>query len=192
MIPDTVDAPTKAGHIQRQIRWAQGEEHRLLMHGDRKDTTYLPFMPYQIADFTAMLVECVAEAPGSKFLDVGCGTGTKMVLARELFGLEPFGIERDPEMAARAKARFPGCVYSGDALNCVFPRFYEQADLIWLYRPFRDPEKQAELETMIRRAMKYGAILVGGAWETCPGDDGWQTIVDDWGGGMRRGAWQKQ
>jgi SAM-dependent methyltransferase len=188
MIPDTITEPTKAGHVQRQIRWAQGEEHRLLMHGDRKNPTYLPFMPYQIADFTAVMMDVVAETNGPKFLDVGCGTGTKMVLARELFGLEPYGIERDPEMAARAQARFP-CVYSGDALNCT-PEFYEQADIIWLYRPFRDADKQDELETLIRGAMKSGAILAGGAWEMCPGHDGWQTIVDDWDE-MRRGAWQK-
>jgi SAM-dependent methyltransferase len=185
VIPDPVSAPTKAGHIQRQIRWAQCEEHRLLMHGDRTDPTYLPFMPYQIADFTAVMVDVVAETTGPKFLDVGCGTGTKMVLARELFGLEPWGVEIDPDMAARAANR--GTVVPGDALN--FPD-YRVFDIIWLYRPFRQPGFQRNLETLIRREMKPGAILAGGAWEMCPGDDGWSTIVDDWDD-MRRGAWQK-
>jgi SAM-dependent methyltransferase len=187
MIPDLVTEPTKAGHVQRQIRWAQSEEHRLLMHGDRKDPTYLPFMPYQLADFTAVLVECMAETVGPKFLDVGCGTGTKMVLARELFGLEPSGVEINPAMASRAQARGP--VREGDALT-VNAGFYENADIIWLYRPFRDADKEASLEGRIMASMKHGAILAGGAWEICPAAVGWNTIVDDWAD-MRRGAWQK-
>lgn len=186
MIPDLVTEPTKAGHVQRQIRWAQSEEHRLLMHGDRKDPIYLPFMPYQLADFTAVLVECMAETVGPKFLDVGCGTGTKMVIARELFGLEPSGVERDPEMATRAQNR--GEVTLGDALS--HPELYRTADIIWLYRPFRDADKEASLEGMIMASMKHGAILAGGAWEICPAAVGWNTIVDDWAD-MRRGAWAK-
>jgi SAM-dependent methyltransferase len=188
VIPDPVTAPTKAGHIQRQIRWAQNEEAHLLMHGDRLNQTYLPFMPYQIADFCAVLIDCIAETTGPKFLDVGCGTGTKMVLARELFGLEVQGIERDTEMAARAASR--GLVTAGDALWMRGSNFYGQFDIIWLYRPFRDADKEDELETVIKAEMKHGAILAGGAWESCPGDGGWQIIVDDWSE-MRRGAWQK-
>jgi SAM-dependent methyltransferase len=155
------------------------------MHGDRHDPTYLPFMPYQIADFAAVMTDVVAETNGPKFLDVGCGTGTKMVLARELFGLEPSGIERDPEMACRAQNR--GHVMQGDALD--FPD-YRVFDIIWLYRPFRDPDKESSLEGKIMAQAKSGAILVGGAWEICPQAVGWNTIVDDWDD-MRRGAWQK-
>ena len=186
MIPDTIYHQSKAGHVQQQIRWAQGEDARLLMHGDRQDPTYLPYMPYQLADFTAVMFECVAELNGPKFLDVGCGTGTKMTIARELFGLMPYGIERDQAMAKNAKHR--GTVMQGDALD--FPD-YRVFDLIWLYRPFRDPDKESSLEGKIMAQAKSGAILAGGAWEICPQAVGWNTIVDDWGDGMRRGAWQK-
>lgn len=185
MIPDTIGNETRAGHVQRQIRWAQEEEARLLLHGDRKDPVYLPFMPYQISDFTAVMIDCVAETHGPEFLDVGCGTGTKMVLAHELFGLEVSGIERDHEMWKTAQNR--GTAIFGDALNPLLN--YGLYDIIWLYRPFRDNDLEASLEGKIFTEMKSGAIVAGGAWEICPAALGWNTIVDDWE--LRRGAWMK-
>lgn len=188
MIPDLIGKGTCAGHIQRQIRWAQGEEHRLLLEGDRNDPVYLPFLPYQIGEFTSILTECTAELNGPEFLDVGCGTGTKMMLARELFGLSPHGVEINIEMAVSAGSR--GAVVPGDALQFRNSSFYGLFDLIWLYRPFREASKEAELERILWDEMKPGAILAGGSWENCPAEERWTPIVDDWLG-MRCGAWQK-
>jgi SAM-dependent methyltransferase len=190
VIPELIGQETKAGVIQRTIRWVMDEEHKLLMHGNRRgDAECLPFMPFQPAEFIAIMFDVVAETSGKIFLDVGCGSGTKMTLAQEIYGLIPWGIEIDEEMAAQADARFPDAVIVEDALWGGNASFYRQADIVWMYRPFRDPDKQAELEKTVMERMKHGAILAGSKWQM---DDPppWIPIVDDWDD-TKTGAWMK-
>ena len=197
-------------------RSVQETEHRYNLTGERSAVT-LPFMPYQPADFIGILWECMPvitktkpvilptsppqtlyEAP--KFLDVGCGPGTKVAIAENLFGLYSFGIEIDSGMAfdaARLLAAADANIEHGDALGMP-TGYYGDFDLIWLYRPFRDPDKERELETLIIREMKPGAVLAGGSWETDPAGLGWEPIVDDslhdpqgGPGVIWRGAWRK-
>ena len=167
------------------IRQVQETEHRWFAQGDPKSPV-LPWMPFQPADFLSFVFECVPELGGREFLDVGCGPGTKMLLAKHFFGLEPCGIEISETMSVAAEEH--GAVRTGDAL--LAPEgVYENFDLIWLYRPFRDPELEDQLEKRIMGEMKPGAILAGGAWENCPADSRWIPVVDDWE--LRRGAWLK-
>jgi SAM-dependent methyltransferase len=188
MIPELIGQETQAGNIQRTIRWVMDEEHRLLMHGNRKgDAECLPFMPFQPAEFMAIMFDVVAETNGPLFLDVGCGTGTKMTLAQQVYGLQPWGIEIDEAMYGQAHARFPDTTVQGSALNYTY--IYGDVDIIWLYRPFRDPDRQAELEKHIMDRMKHGAVLAGSKWQM---DDppNWIPIVDDWDA-TKSGAWMK-
>jgi SAM-dependent methyltransferase len=167
------------------IRDVQETEHRWFAQGDPKSPV-LPWMPFQPADFLSIVFECIPELTGREFLDTGCGPGTKMRLARHFFGMSCWGIEIDPAMADTARGH--GNVICGDALQ-VPDGTYADCDLIWLYRPFRDPELEEKLEARIMDEMKPGAILAGGAWELCPADFRWHTVVDDWE--LRRGAWIK-
>lgn len=167
------------------ISEVMGDEARWLAQGDPKSPT-TPWMPFQPADFLAILFDCVAEMPGPAFLDVGCGPGTKLRLAEQVYGLDPWGIEIDPVMAAEAGKH--GQVVCGDALKAA-PGAYGTWDLIWLYRPFRDRDLEQQLEARIMDEMKPGAVLAGGAWETCPAELRWVPVVDDWE--LRRGAWMK-
>jgi SAM-dependent methyltransferase len=178
----TLDIFTAA---QKTIRNVQKEEHRWFAQGDPHSPT-LPWMPFQPAEFLSILFECVPELAGREFLDVGCGPGTKMLLARDFFGMEACGIEINPEMAAAAEA--VGGVRVGDALR-VPDGVYENFDLIWLYRPFRDAQLEEQLEARIMDEMKPGAILAGAHWEICPADHRWIPVFDDWE--IRRGAWMK-
>ncbi len=191
-------------------------EHRFLLHGDRHSSRVTPWMPYQPADFIGIIWECMPvitsmktlkipnmdplyEVP--KFLDVGCGPGTKMAIAEKLFGFYTFGIEIDPGMAfeaAKNLATTDAFVEQGDALE-MDANYWKGFDVIWLYRPFRDADSERELETLITSSMKPGAILAGGSWETDPGPQGlgWEPIVDDTlnnpngPGCIWRGAWRK-
>lgn len=190
MIPELIGKETKAGSIQRTLRWVEDEEHRLLMHGDRRDPITLPFMPFQPSAFTAIMFDVVAETNGPIFLDVGCGTGTKMALAKEVFGLTPWGIEIDRPMADQADARFPWAVIAEDARRSICRSFYSQADIVWMYRPFRDPDAQTELEKFVMAEMKHGAILAGGKWQM-DNPPPWIPVVDDWDDHIKCGAWMK-
>lgn len=177
----------------------QKTEHKYLLHGPRHDPVTNPWMPYQPADFIGILWECMPEMAGTVFLDVGCGPGTKMAIARELFGLEVFGIEIDEEMAAAARKYFrdlrPNRIRTADVLKSGYD--FAKPDLLWLYRPFRDPLKEHAMELLITGLMKPGAILAGSSWEIDVSALGWQPIVDDClispdgHSQIIRGAWQK-
>lgn len=206
----------KAQEIAKLAQYVMETEHQYNLTGDRNAMT-LPFMPYQPADFIGILWECMPEITDSRphvhepvegmsrvgyrmplFLDVGCGPGTKMKIARDMFGFDVRGIEIDAGMAfeaAQALADGHAEIEHGDAMG--FTGEYENADLIWLYRPFRDPSSEYKLERHITSLMKPGAVLAGGSWEIDVATLGWHTIVDDcmvspdgtakiW-----RGAWMK-
>lgn len=178
----------------RLIRDVQHAEHQWFKQGDPK-SPYNPWMPFQPADFLAILFDCVGELRGNVFLDVGCGPGTKMALAAHFYGLEAWGIEIDPDMA-QAAGQY-GTVVCADALNSA-PGAYAFYDLIWLYRPLRDVTLEWQLEQRIISEMKPGAILAGASWETDPASLHWVTVFDDYLTDPRtgalvasRGAWMK-
>ena len=178
--------PGHAARIAGALATVAREEGAWLLHGDRHDPLYLPWMPFQWADFTALLAECAAEAAGPAFIDVGCGVGTKMLIAAELLGLDAHGVERDPGMAAYARERQRGTTWLADALELP-QEFWGAFDIVWMYRPFRDSGRQARLEQRVYAGMRPGAILAGGALEAFP--RGWLTVVDDLDAG--RGAFRK-
>jgi SAM-dependent methyltransferase len=184
MIPDLTGQSARASEVQRTLRWVQDVEYQFRSHrpGSRQ-SVYNPWMPFQPADFVALMTDVVAEANGPRFLDIGCGPGTKLTLAEEIFGLEGVGIEVDADMAQAASVRHQ--VVHMDALGW---ERYGDFDIIWLYRPFNDPHFEYQLEQHVMEQMKVGAILVGGSWEM-EQPPPWITIVDDWE--ARRGAWMK-
>jgi hypothetical protein len=176
---------SRAVQVQSLIRAAYEDDRAYMLQGGDKIRT--SWMPFQLAEFTAMLFECVAEAEGSDFLEVGSGVGTKSLVARELFGLATSGIEYDETMATVAEQRGRGPVWVGDAL-AYDGSSYSRADIIWMYRPFRDPVLQDQLEQRIYSEMKSGAIIFGGALERQPA--GFSTVLDDWDT-AHRGAWKR-
>lgn len=176
----------RAMTVRRVIREVIADEARYLLHGDRHDPVYLPWMPFQWADFIAILAECVAESDGDAFCDVGAGAGTKMRLARSLFGLHADGYERDGEMAAYAAETTGGTVIAGDALDAP-EGFWARYDIIWMYRPLRDRDRERQLEQRVYAGMRRGAVFAGASLEAFPA--GWHIVVDDLD--IRRGAWKK-
>ena len=186
MIPDS--APFRygmAGELQRTLNEAYEDEHAYMLQGGDKIRT--SWMPFQLADFIAIMTEVMCVTEGVVFLEVGSGVGTKSMVARNMFGLSTYGIEYDETLLTVAAQKRRGPVWHGDALT--YPAgLYGEYDIIWMYRPFRDPELQDSLEKRIYQEMRPGAVLAGAGLEHAP--DGWTTIVDDFDMG-NRGAWQK-
>lgn len=144
---------------------------------------YLPWMPFSIPAYIALLAEALPEAPGNRMLEIGPGPGSKMILARELFGLDVTGIEVSRAYAERA--RHEGLdIITGDAADF---RRYGAYDLIWFYRPFRDPDFEAILEKIVWEGMAPGAVVIGAGLEAPPPD--WHALLDDWE--RKRGIWMK-
>lgn len=146
---------------------------------------YTPWMPFQLFTFTAMLAEALPEADGPRFLEIGAGPGSCMLIAREVFGLDVHGIERTDEYAAAARALGLD-VPTHDALS--WPH-YGNYDIIWFNRVFRDPAPETELESLVWRTADPGTVILCANLEGRP-PGSWFPVLDSWDSD-RRGIWQK-
>lgn len=144
---------------------------------------YTPWMPADVAQYLVLLIEAMAEAPGDRFLEVGCGPGTKMLLARELLGLDVHGFDRVPEYAEAA------CEHGLDAFvqDALTYRDYGRFDIVFLNRPCREATLERELERMVWTRMRRGAVLIAMNCEMKPPEERWLVVTDDWE--SRRGVW---
>lgn len=172
-----------AGEIQRVLVEATEDEYKYMLQGG--DKVHLGWMPFQIADFTAIMTECMAETNGVRFLEVGSGIGTKSLIAHTLFGLTTTGIEVNPDLFRVMLRKGRGYGFCMDALDF---EWFHSYDIIWMYRPFRDRDLERKLEQKIYAEMNHGAIFAGAQLETFPGD-GFIPVIDDLE--IRRGAWKK-
>jgi hypothetical protein len=80
-------------YIREVMTQAARLEREWLGKDPGTDSRYLPWMPFSIPAFIALAAEALPETSGNRFLDIGAGAGTKMLLAREIFGLRVTGIE---------------------------------------------------------------------------------------------------
>jgi trans-aconitate methyltransferase len=144
---------------------------------------FSPWMPADIAQYLVLLIEAIAEAPGTSFLEVGCGPGTKMMLARDLFGLDVTGFDRVPEYLVAAKEQGLN-VAECDAFDF---QAYGKFDIVFFNRPFRDPETQRDLEHLIYGKIRRGAVVICMNLEHQPPSSKYLVITDDWE--SRRGVW---
>jgi len=71
-----------------------------------------------------------AVAPGQSFLDIGCANGHLLESMAEWAGVEPYGLEITPELAALARRRLPqwaGRIWVGNAAEWVPPQQFDVA-----------------------------------------------------------------
>jgi SAM-dependent methyltransferase len=103
-----------------------------------------------------------------RFLDIGCGIGTKVLLADVLFEAYGFDLRLDYLEVAR---RF-GCerVFPAEAMEFDW---YHDYDFLYFYAPFRDEEMEAKFEKRLSEKMKVGAIIApihsALRWDQLPG-----------------------
>ncbi len=172
-------------YLREMIRQATQLERDWLGRVAETDRRYTPWMPFSLPQYVALLAEALPEAPGDRFLEIGSGPGSKMLIARELFGLEVHGIEFNPEYAREAVS-LGLHVMTGDAADFGD---YHRYDLIWFHRPFRDPDSQAALEKRVWDDMAPGAVVITANLEGPPPPDRFHIILDDQE--IRRGIYMK-
>jgi SAM-dependent methyltransferase len=149
-------------------------------------STYLPYMPTPPwPDFVALLAEALPEAvTGDRFLEIGAGVGTRMMLAEAVFGLDVHGVERVPEYVKAARERGLQ-VDEADALGWDG---YGGYDIVFFNRVFADQDSQARLEQQVYAGMKPGAVVIA-ANLLAPPPRTWYPVLDD--GEVRRWILQK-
>jgi SAM-dependent methyltransferase len=169
----------------------------------REDAVH--WMPVAIPTFVTLMTEAMMVAPPCmdgeafatdhygqvRFLDVGCGPGTKVQLAQAMFGVKGYGIDIVPRFIAEAEARgvtarvadafsFPagghgggaGVLAVGDGLG------YADFQVLLVNRP---SSLQDELESLIMERMASDAVLIAVNWRRSPEKSGWLAQYQEFG-----------
>lgn len=143
-----------------------------------------PWMPFQLFTFISMVAEAMPELNGNRYLEVGAGPGTRLLVAEEIFGLDGTGFDITDEYAAAG--RLMGLdVRTADALAWDGWTGY---DLVWFNRALRG-EPQAELERRVWAQVSPGTVVMCANLESRPPMP-WYPVLDAWDD-SRRGIWQK-
>ena len=115
------------------------------------------FVPFPCGAFVDILVEAfliLGQDRSKKFLDVGCGAGSKVILSCSLF--DGYGIDYNPSYVEKAKLLGLNRVGLADALN--FDK-YDVFDVIYYYRPIHNIEKYHEFEQKVHKEMRPGVLV---------------------------------
>jgi SAM-dependent methyltransferase len=115
----------------------------------REDGSF-KYIPYNMESFIKLL-----EGKTGKFLDVGCGIGDKVLMAKEL-GFDAYGIEKDERLFKIAN-KYLSNITLIDAMDF---QDYDKFEVIYVYRPFKDEEKLKQLSDLIKSKMNPEAILL--------------------------------
>jgi SAM-dependent methyltransferase len=159
----------------------------------------VPWLPFPIGQFVTLLTEAVAVAPPSggapmaleepygtvRFLDVGCGVGTKVRLAEALFGLSGYGIDIVSRFIAEARAHGVKALEK-DAFDMpekgapmtTVALGYADFQIVYVNRP---SSLQDELESLIMDRMAQDAVLIAVNWRHDPVESGWFTQYQEYG-----------
>jgi len=158
-------------------------EREWMGKGNQGVAQSLPWMPFSISRFVMYLTDAVCAAPGTEFLEVGCGPGSKALLAAALFDLDAYGFDLDEDMVKAALDNGANaCV--ADALK--YPA-YGGADIVYVNKPLHLP-LEADLERKVYEDMKPGAVLILANGATRPPVQ-WYPVSVEWD--MNTGVFQK-
>jgi SAM-dependent methyltransferase len=164
----------------------------------------VPWLPFPLGQYVTLLTEAVAVSPPGppdrgmamlprddeaygqpRFLDVGCGPGTKVRLAQALFGLNAYGIDIVSRFIAEAQAHGAACLLK-DAFE--FPAKGEPMTTgAWGYSDFqivyvnRPSANQDELEHLVMERMASDSVLIAVNWRNDPGKKGWLLAYQEYG-----------
>ncbi|MEM1437177.1 MAG: class I SAM-dependent methyltransferase [Pseudomonadota bacterium] len=107
-------------------------------------------------------LQLARRAERTRFLDVGCGIGIKVLSAFRFFS-EAAGLELDQGYAAAARRVLDGAglgsapVFEANALTFSG---YGDYEVVYFFKPLRDPELLIELERRIATAVRPGTVLI--------------------------------
>lgn len=189
---------TRAGQVASTILRAEQLDRDWMRKGTQtpeERKLYTSWMPFPLYAYLELLAEAFAhlarmsEGPPEDLdpaaLEIGGGPGSRVMLARDIYGLNVRAIERDDEMAAAGRSLGLD-IETADALGW---KGYGDYELIWFNRPMRDPGLQAELEAQVWDDMAPGTVVMCANLESPP--PSWQffPVLDDWE--IRRGIYMK-
>jgi len=119
---------------------------------------YLPFSHMTFFKGLKKILEEQGKKPKDvRFLDVGCGMGTKLILAQILKIGTVHGIEVNKNYAKIAQRLQGVTIHQMDAIKF---KNYGQYDVIYLYHPIQNEKKSVGLDRLVRTEMNEDAVLL--------------------------------
>lgn len=111
--------------------------------------------PLPLALFLDGIRAAIRYAPGNRFLDLGCGIGTKLAFMHGI-GYQVTGIDRVSHYIEAARELIQeATLIEAD----IFDLASFDADIIFMYRPARDDQLEDALERHVVAGMNLGAVL---------------------------------
>jgi protein-L-isoaspartate O-methyltransferase len=156
--------------LERQLGFAaiSANKNRVFQFQDKKtEAGEYPFIPLYANRFIEQLNAAkqimrkeFAPKPLISFIDVGCGIGTKVLLAQRCLGqfsANFFGIEISKQYLTMAKKLVPGGKFiCADAIK----HDYSPYDIIYFYCPLSNYKLQMKLERRIMTTAHKGALVL--------------------------------
>lgn len=115
------------------------------------------YVPYELKLFLNLIAdiyEITKNKKNPKFIDIGCGIGTKVLIASILF--DSYGIDCNQEHIEISKILGCNNTFCGD----IFEQDYSDYDILFYYRPFYDDVIYEKFETKIYEESKTGSIII--------------------------------
>lgn len=116
---------------------------------------FFAYDPLPIREFFPQIEVATAATTGRRFLDVGCGIGTKLALMHVL-GWQVAGIDRHEPYIAVARELVPEATLTQADLRDVD---CFDADLVYMYRPGVSEQMASALERHVIERMRPGSLL---------------------------------
>ncbi|MEM9586899.1 MAG: class I SAM-dependent methyltransferase [Planctomycetota bacterium] len=118
---------------------------------------YLRALNGPLVNAVGALIKRDGRAPDAlRFLEVGCGIGTKCELVR-LLGVSATGIDLLPEYVELAKKVFAECAFlHANALEFDYHGF----DIVYYHAPFFDDHLIESLESRVLSQLPVGGVLI--------------------------------
>jgi SAM-dependent methyltransferase len=119
-----------------------------------------------------------AVSAGQTFLDVGCANGLLMESMAEWAGIDPYGVDISPELAALARRRLPQWadrIWIGNAVEWVPPRRFDvvRTGLDYVPRPNR--------RTYLEHLLSYASRVIVGVFNEEREDRALEREIQAWG-----------
>jgi hypothetical protein len=155
------------------------------------DDIHWGYRPYPIGGFGRMLQTAIRsfENPnGLNFLEVGSGPGTKILFAKEVFGIASTGFDIDPKAVRDANEMFEarGAKYLHTWIqDAEAYSAYDAYDIVFSNRPLRDYDREVQLEQRVFEDMLVGSVLILGNPLSMPA--GWELLEQ----GIACAVWKK-
>ena len=143
------------------VDWAEAIHQTILRLGARwvpafdGSADFYDYIPYAMRDFVSGMDMAATATEGRRFLEVGCGIGTKLALMQVL-GWQVAGIDRYEPYIRSAKELVPEADFVAADMRDV-PFF--DADVVFMYHPAVNDDVEAAMEKHLVDSVAPGTVL---------------------------------